>query len=101
MAERVGEAPLTKRCLVGRQIPRINIVSDTPEDYWRRVDFSPFIDCLKKKQLIDRFQGKVASAIKAAKVISNNLEQCKAEDEALLLEYYNKDLPSSSTFNRN
>ena len=27
-----------------------------------------------------------------------NLEQCKAEDEELLLEYYNEDLPSPSTF---
>ena len=51
-----------------------------------------------KKQLSYRFQGKSASAIKAVKVIPNNLEQCKAGDEVLVLEYYNKDLPSPSTF---
>ena len=47
MAERVGKASLTKRRIVGRQILRNN-VSDTAEDYWRRVVFLPFIDCLKK-----------------------------------------------------
>ena len=47
MGERVGKATLTKRRTVGRQILRNN-VSDTPEDYWRRVVFLPFIDCLKK-----------------------------------------------------
>ena len=33
----------------------------------------------------------------------NNLEQYKADDEALVLEYYNEDLPSPSIqfFNRN
>ena len=59
--------------------------------------FLPFKDCLKK-QFTDRFQGKVASAIKTVKIIPNNLEQCKAGDEALVLEYYNEDLPSPSTF---
>ena len=92
MAERAGKAPLTKTRMVGRQILR-----NTPEDYWRRVVFLPFIDSLKK-QLSDRFQSKVTSSIKAVKVIPNNLEQCKAEDEAIVLEYYNEDLPSSSTF---
>ena len=53
---------------------------------------------LFKKPLSDRFQGKVASATKAVKIIPNNLEQCKAEDEALALEYYNEDLLSQSTF---
>ena len=53
---------------------------------------------LRKKQLSDRFQGKVLSAFKAVKIIPNNLEQCKAEDEALVLEYYNEGLPSLSTF---
>ena len=94
MAERAGKAPLTKPRMVGRQILR-----NTPEDYWRRVVFLPFIDSLKK-QLSDRFQSKVTSSIKAVKVIPNNLEQCKAEDEAIVLEYYNEDLPSSSTFQR-
>ena len=48
MAERVGKVPLTKPRTVIRQILRNNVVSDTPKDYWRRVVFLPFIDCLKK-----------------------------------------------------
>ena len=96
MAERVGKAPLSKPCTVVRQILRSNVVSDTQEDYWRRVVFLPFIDCFKK-QLSDRLQGKVASAIKVVKIIPNKFEQCKAEDEALVLQYYNEDLPSPST----
>ena len=67
MAERVGEAPLTKRCLVGRQILRINIVSDTPEDYWRRVDFLPFIDCLKKNSSSIDFKVKLPPLSKQPK----------------------------------
>ena len=97
MAERVGKVPLTKPRTVIRQILRNNVVSDTPEDYWRRVVFLPFIDCLEK-QLSDRFQGKTASTIKTVKIIPNNLDQCKVGDEALVLEYYNEDLPSPSTF---
>ena len=59
--------------------------------------FLPLIDCLKK-QLSDRYQGKVAFAIKTAKIISNNIEQCKEEDEVLVLEYYIEGLPNPSTF---
>ena len=44
MTESVGKAPLTKPRTVGRQILRYNVVSDTPEDYWRRAFFLPFID---------------------------------------------------------
>ena len=39
IAERVGKAPFTKLCTVGRQILGNNAVSDTPENYWRRVVF--------------------------------------------------------------
>ena len=53
MAEKVGKAPATKLRTVGRQILRNNVVSDTPEDYWRRVVFLPFIDCLKNSSVID------------------------------------------------
>ena len=83
--------------MVGKQVFRNNVVSDTPEDYWRRVVFLPFIDWLKK-QLSDRFQGKVTSTIKAVTIIPNNLEQCTVDNEALVLECHNEDLPSPSTF---
>ena len=53
MAERVSKAPLTKARTIGRQILRNNVVSDTPEDYWRRVVILPFIDCLKNSSTID------------------------------------------------
>ena len=51
-----------------------------------------------KRKLRYEFQSKVAFAIKAVKIIPNKLEQCKAEDEGLVKEYYNEDLPSPSTF---
>ena len=53
---------------------------------------------LLKKQLSDKFQGKLTSAIKAVKIIPDNLEKCRAEDEALVLEYYNEGFPTPSTF---
>ena len=51
-----------------------------------------------KKQLSDKFQGKLTSAIKAVKIIPDNLEKCRAEDEALVLEYYNEGFPTPSAF---
>ena len=59
--------------------------------------FSAF-NRLLKKQLSDRFQGKVFFAVKPIKIIPNNLEQFKAEHEAFVLEYYNEYLPSPTTF---
>ena len=44
MAERVRKTPNTKTRTVGRQNLRNNVLLDTPEDYWRRVVFLPFID---------------------------------------------------------
>ena len=51
-----------------------------------------------RKQLSDRFQGKGASAFNTVKIIPKNFGQCKAEDEALVLEYYNENNSSPSTF---
>ena len=51
-----------------------------------------------RKQLSDRFQGKAASAFNTVKIIPKNFGQCKAEDEALVLEYYNENNSSPSTF---
>ena len=53
MAERVCKTPNTKTRTVGRQNLRNNVVLDTPEDYWRRAVFLPFIDCIKNSSAID------------------------------------------------
>ena len=42
--------------------------------------------------------GSREQSFKAIKIIPNNLEQCKAEDKALVLEYYNEDLTRPLTF---
>ena len=39
MAEKVGKVLLTKTHTVGRQILRNNVVSDTPENFWRCIVF--------------------------------------------------------------
>ena len=39
MAERVVKVLLTKTNTVGRQILRNNVVSDIPENFWRRIVF--------------------------------------------------------------
>ena len=97
MAERVCKTPNTNTRTVGRQNLRNNVVLDTPGDYWRRVVYFTFYR-LRKKQLSDRFQGEVASAFRAVNIMPNNLEQCKAEDKVLVLEYCNEDFSSPSTF---
>ena len=67
MAEIVGKAPLTKTRMVGRQNVRNNVVSNTPEDHWRRVAFLPFIDCVKNSSAID-FKVKLSPLSKQSKI---------------------------------
>ena len=43
--------------IVSRQTQRSNVESNTPEEYYRRSIFIPFIDCLIN-QLKERFTGK-------------------------------------------
>ena len=51
-----------------------------------------------KKQVSDKFQAKLTSAIQAVKIIPDNLEKYRAEDEPLALEYYNEGFPTPSAF---
>ena len=67
----------------GRQNLRNNVVLDTLEVYWRRAVFFTFYRLRKNSSAID-FKVKLPSAFRAVKIMPNNLEQCKAEDEALV-----------------
>ena len=54
MAAEVGKCPLDMSRTAGRQTLRSNVTANTPEQYWRKTIFVPFIDCLNN-QLEDRF----------------------------------------------
>ena len=83
--------------MVVQQIVRKTVISDIPEEYWRRAIFLSVIDCLNN-QPRDKFQGNVASSIKDVTITPNNLEQCRTGNEALMLEYFNDEVQSELTF---
>ena len=99
MAAEVGMEPLEMPRTVGRQTLRSNVEADTPEEYWRRTIFVPFIDC-QTSQLEDRFQGRNAAAVKAMKLLPSNIHALAPEDEEEILGYFGDDLPSRSSFSQ-
>ena len=70
----LSNAPLTVTRIVQRQTLRANVEHDTPEEYYRRSIFIPFVDCLLQ-QLHDRFQRKTKNCIKGIFLIPSNLEK--------------------------
>ena len=69
---------LTVPRIVQRQTLQANVENDTPEEYYRRLIFISFVDCLLQ-QLHDRFQGKAENCIKGISLIPSNLENKNAE----------------------
>ena len=68
---------------VSRQTLRANVEHDTPEEYYRRSIFVPFIDSLLQ-QLNDRFQGKAKDGIKGMFLVPSNLENIDAEKISII-----------------
>ena len=93
MAEVAGTTmTIPRRC--GRQSKRNNIPGETPEVYYRRVLFIPFLDDLLE-QLESRFSAMSAKSLIGLKLLpGKNLSE---DDVAHFEEVFGDDLPSLST----
>lgn len=88
---------IPRRC--GRQVHRSNIQADTPEQYWRRVVFVPYLDSLIE-ELDSRFSQLSIQAIRGLCLIPVNLEQLDDQRFNDLKSYYEADMPSAKTFDQ-
>ncbi|XP_078679498.1 52 kDa repressor of the inhibitor of the protein kinase-like [Branchiostoma floridae x Branchiostoma belcheri] len=96
MAERVGNnMEIPRRC--GRQTQRSNVEADSPEVYFRRSVFLPFVDSMVE-QLATRFQQLTAHACRALLLIPSNLDNLQEDHIQQLQQFYEPDLPSPHTF---
>jgi hypothetical protein len=88
---------IPRRC--GRQTLRSNVEADTPEDYWRRTVFVPFIDHLLQ-ELDNRFSQINSSAIPGLLLLPCNLEKLNDKKMQKIYESFETDLPSPRTFHQ-
>ena len=82
-----------------RQTLRSNVVftATSPEEYWRRAVFLPFVDCLLS-QLTDRFQGRNLAIVQGIKLLPQHLDALTDDDEGGILAAFEDDLPSPASF---
>ncbi|XP_066274145.1 52 kDa repressor of the inhibitor of the protein kinase-like [Branchiostoma lanceolatum] len=96
MAQGVGNTmDIPRRC--GRQTQRSNVEADSPEVYFRRSVFVPFVDGMVE-QLATRFQQLSALACRALLLIPSNLHNLQEDHILQLQQYYEPDLPSPLSF---
>ena len=81
----------------GRQTARNNVEASSPEEYWRRTVFIPFLD-----HLIQEFSGRFSQdAIERLKLLPSNVSKLSAEDTHTIHHRFRTDLPSPEFFIRN
>ena len=89
------ELPTPRRC--GRQTPRSNVESTTPEEYWRRTAFLPFLDHLIT-EFESRFSELSSAAVQGLLLLPGNLNNLNDEKEAEIRSRFAADLPEPNTF---
>ena len=95
MAQMSGnQVSMPRNC--SRQTLRSNVESSTPEEYYRRSVFVPFLDSLLL-QLSSRFSKLSGLAAKALFLLPQNLDDITDTCIADIVEFYEKDLPSAQT----
>jgi len=78
--------------LCARQTMRANISSESPEIYWRRAIFIPYLDNLIA-QLSSRFTDFSQVAMQGLGLIPNNLANLTEENVRKIATYFEEDLP--------
>ncbi|XP_071177886.1 52 kDa repressor of the inhibitor of the protein kinase-like [Mytilus edulis] len=91
------ELVIPRRC--GRQTQRSNVPGDTPQDYFKRAVYLPYIDALIQ-EYSSRFNSLSQKAVKAMALIPAHLEQTNRDALDDLLEVYIDDLPMASSFQK-
>ena len=98
MAAKVGKEIKVPR-VVGRQLLRLNVKSNSVEEHWQRVVILPFLDCLIN-QLEECLKGRSNQALKAHFLIPSHL---KLINDAYLEDIkaaYECDIPIPSTISQ-
>ena len=95
MANIVGTViSIPRRC--ERQTTRNNVEADTPEIYWQRLIFLPFLDHLLQ-ECDTRFSAITGKAVLGLKLLPNNVDKLTYVNITDLQEYHCHDLPSQSS----
>ena len=81
----------------GRQTQRSNVPATTPEEYWRRSVFVPFLDTLIA-ELNGRFSAMSKKAVQALLLMAENLDRLTDGAISDLHEAFLSDLPDDSSF---
>ncbi|XP_078585777.1 52 kDa repressor of the inhibitor of the protein kinase-like [Branchiostoma floridae x Branchiostoma japonicum] len=98
MADKTGhKIEVPRRCR--RQTLRSNVEADTPEAYFRRSVFIPFVDSMVE-QLATRFRQLTVHACHALMLIPSDLHNMTEDHINQLHEYYEPDLPSPFSFHQ-
>ena len=85
--------------IVQRQTIHSNIEHNSPEEYFRKSIFFPFLGGLLQ-ELHDRFQRKSKDYIKAIVLVPSNLQDCDAEAVNTINGFYLDDMPHPTNFNQ-
>ena len=89
------ELSIPRRC--SRQTLRTNVEADTPQAYWRRSVFLPFVDHLVS-ELSGRFTQLNKEAIQGRLILPPNLTSLTEEKVVELCEHFCEDLPAPEAF---
>ncbi len=81
----------------GRQTARSNVQASSPEEYWQRTIFVPFLDHLIQA-FNDRFTQLNEDAIRGFQLLPSNLEKMTTEDAERICKRFICDLPSPDSF---
>lgn len=99
-AEQMAEVADTELVIphhCGRQTQRSNVQGDTPQVYFKRAVYLPYIDALIQ-EYSSRFNSLSQKAVKAMALIPAHLEQTNRDAFDDLFEVYKDDLPMASSF---
>lgn len=97
MADKASMAPIVAPRLCSRQVHRSNTPAATPEEYFSRNIYLPFLDNLIQ-QFSMRFGDLEKQAVRALSLIPSNVADIETETAEAMLDYYRDDLPSPDSF---
>ncbi|XP_062512637.1 52 kDa repressor of the inhibitor of the protein kinase-like [Corticium candelabrum] len=83
--------------LAARQTLRSNHPASTPESYWRRAVFIPFIDSMIS-ELGSRFTGMSHASVQGLLLLPKHCQSLTPHHQAAILKTYAPDLPDDPTF---
>ena len=97
MADEANVGPIQAPRVCSRQVNRSNTPAATPEEYFKRNIYLPFLDSLIQ-QFSLRFGDLEKQAIRALTLIPSNVARIESTTAEVILGYYCDDLPSADSF---